>query len=202
MSYILRLLTVLYLILFALPSFALTMDEISTKFRSQKIVHSEFIMTKHIASITKPLVSKGTMLASLQHGIVWAQSVPFAMRFIMQNDKMVQIVNNNKPVVITAKSSPQMFHFNSLLQSLFVADKAVIEKNFAVDFKSEGKSFSIDLKPLISPLDKVFSKIVIHGSDFIDSIRLEDTQGDSTEVKFVNQKSLDSLKGYDELFNY
>lgn len=57
------------------------------------------------------------------------------MTLLLDDKRMVQIVNGQSPQTITADTNPQMFQFNHLLRALFRADRKVLEENFRVDFK-------------------------------------------------------------------
>mgnify|MGYP001151896238 FL=1 len=96
---------------------------------------------------------------------------------------MVQAINGQPPQTITADNNPQMFQFNHLLRALFQADRKVLEENFRIDFKDLGEGrWSLVLTPVTTPLDKIFSTLDLKGAIYLESIRLNDKQGDTTDI--------------------
>ncbi len=76
-----------------------------------------------------------------------------------------------------------MFQFNHLLRALFQADRKVLEENFRIDFKDLGNDrWSLVLTPTTTPLDKIFASLELGGATFLESIVLNDKQGDRTVI--------------------
>lgn len=104
------------------------------------------------------------------------------MTLLLDDKRMVQIVNGQSPQTITADTNPQMFQFNHLLRALF-GPTARYWKNFRVDFKDTGEGrWSLVLTPVTTPLDKIFSTLDLKGAIYLESIRLNDKQGDTTDI--------------------
>lgn len=59
------------------------------------------------------------MLIARDNGLLWDQKAPFPMTLLLDDKRMVQIVNGQSPQTITADTNPQMFQFNHLLRALF-----------------------------------------------------------------------------------
>ena len=105
------------------------------------------------------------------------------MTLLLDDKRMVQIINGQPPQIITADNNPQMFQFNHLLRALFQADRKVLEENFRIDFKDLGNDrWSLVLTPTTTPLDKIFASLELGGATFLESIVLNDKQGDRTVI--------------------
>ncbi len=46
--------------------------------------------------------------------------------------------------------------------------------------------WTLKLTPTTTPLDKIFTSIELAGQQYLDSIRLNDKQGDLTDIAFPN----------------
>ena len=102
---------------------------------------------------------------------------------------MVQVINGQPPQIITAENNPQMFQFNHLLRALFQADRKVLEENFRVEFADLGAGrWTLRLTPITTPLDKIFATIDLAGSTYLDTIQLNDKQGDRTDIVLSQQQ--------------
>ncbi|MGL5334596.1 MAG: outer membrane lipoprotein carrier protein LolA [Enterovibrio sp.] len=178
---------------------AITLDELQQRFTKQPVVRAHFEQARTIKDLPQPLRSQGTMLLARDTGLLWDQKVPFSMQLMLSDKRMVQIVNHQPPQIITAENNPQMFQFNHLLRALFQADRKVLEQNFRIDFqdKSAGK-WVLQLVPTTTPLDKIFSSIVLAGQTYLESIQLNDKQGDRTNITLSQHQLTPTTLTHDE----
>lgn len=168
---------------------AVTLDELQQRFTEQPIVRAHFDQTRTIKEMPQPLRSQGEMLIARDTGLLWDQTSPFPMSMMLDDSRMVQIVNGQPPQTITADNNPQMFQFNHLLRALFQADRKVLEQNFRIEFKDQGNDrWTLKLTPITTPLDKIFTSIDLGGKTYLDTIQLNDKQGDRTDITLSSQR--------------
>lgn len=162
---------------------AVTLDELQQRFTEQPVIRAHFTQTRAIKDLPQPLLSQGEMLIARDTGLLWDQKSPFPMMLMLDDSRMVQVVNGQPPQVITAENNPQMFQFNHLLRALFQADRKVLEQNFCIEFQDKGEGrWSLRLTPTTTPLDKIFATIDLAGQAYLESIQLNDKQGDRTDI--------------------
>lgn len=162
---------------------ALTLDDLQQRFTEQPVVRAHFDQTRTIKDLPQPLRSQGKMLIARDQGLLWDQTAPFPMQLLLDDKRMVQVINGQPPQTITAENNPQMFQFNHLLRALFQTDRKVLEQNFRVTFTDVGKGrWTLRLTPITTPLDKIFATIDLAGKTYLESIQLNDKQGDSTDI--------------------
>jgi len=162
---------------------AVTLDALQQRFTEQPVVRAHFEQTRTIKDMPQPLRSSGEMLIARDDGLLWDQKAPFPMTLLLDDKRMVQTLNGQPPQTITAENNPQMFQFNHLLRALFQADRQVLEENFRIDFNDLGNGrWSLMLTPTTSPLDKIFASLDLGGAAFLESIVLNDKQGDRTQI--------------------
>ena len=162
---------------------AVTLDELQQRFTEQPVVRAHFEQTRTIKDMPQPLRSSGEMLIARDDGLLWDQKAPFPMLLLLDDKRMVQTINGQPPQTITAENNPQMFQFNHLLRALFQADRKVLEENFRIDFKDLGNGrWSLMLTPTTTPLDKIFTSLDLGGATLLESIVLNDKQGDRTQI--------------------
>lgn len=166
-----------------------TLDQLQQRFSLQPVVRADFSQSRAIAGIAKPLVSSGQLVIARDKGLWWHQARPFALTLVLDDKRMVQVINGQPPQIVTAESNPQMFQFNHLLRALFQADRRVLEQNFATDFTDLGNArWRLVLTPKTTPLDKLFHTITLTGRDYLEGIELNDRQGDLTTIALSNQR--------------
>ncbi|EIS7445984.1 lipoprotein chaperone [Citrobacter youngae] len=162
---------------------ALTLDDLQQRFTEQPVVRAHFDQTRTIKDLPQPLRSQGKMLIARDQGLLWDQTAPFPMQLLLDDKRMVQVINGQPPQTITAENNPQMFQFNHLLRALFQADRKVLEQNFRVTFTDVGEGrWMLRLTPITTPLDKIFATIDLAGKTYLESIQLNDKQGDRTDI--------------------
>ncbi|RWR01607.1 membrane protein [[Pantoea] beijingensis] len=162
---------------------AVTLDEIQQRFTEQPVIRAHFAQTRAIKDLPQPLRSQGEVLIARDTGLLWDQTIPFPMRLMLDDSRMVQVVNGQPPQVVTAANNPQMFQFNHLLRALFQADRRVLEQNFRIDFQDRGEGhWFLRLTPTTTPLDKIFTSIDLAGKTYLETIQLHDKQGDRTDI--------------------
>lgn len=168
---------------------AMTLDTLQQRFTEQPVVRAHFTQTRTIKDLPQPLKSAGNMLIARDRGLLWDQTSPFPMQLLLDDKRMVQAINGQPPQIITAENNPQMFQFNHLLRALFQADRKVLEENFRVEFADLGAGrWTLRLTPITTPLDKIFATIDLAGSTYLDTIQLNDKQGDRTDIVFSQQQ--------------
>ncbi|MGP3590609.1 outer membrane lipoprotein carrier protein LolA [Vagococcus sp. WN89Y] len=179
----------LLILLFSPLVHAITLDELQQRFTEQPVVRADFAQTRTIKDLPQPLRSQGKMLIARDQGLLWDQTAPFPMALMLDDSRMVQVINGQPPQIITAQNNPQMFQFNHLLRALFQADRAVLEQNFRIDFQDKGEGrWHLTLTPVTTPLDKIFASIDLTGQQYLDHIQLNDKQGDLTEIIFSHHR--------------
>lgn len=168
---------------------ALTRDDLQQRFTEQPVIRAHFDQTRTIKDLPQPLRSQGQMLIARDQGLLWNQTSPFPMQLLLDDKRMVQVINGQPPQIITAENNPQMFQFNHLLRALFQADRKVLEQNFHVEFADKGEGrWTLRLTPTTTPLDKIFNTIDLAGQTYLESIQLNDKQGDRTDIALTQHQ--------------
>ncbi|EGK9460414.1 outer membrane lipoprotein carrier protein LolA [Escherichia coli] len=168
---------------------ALNLDDLQQRFTEQPVIRAHFDQTRTIKDLPQPLRSQGQMLIARDQGLLWDQTSPFPMQLLLDDKRMVQVINGQPPQIITAENNPQMFQFNHLLRALFQADRKVLEQNFRVEFADKGEGrWTLRLAPTTTPLDKIFNTIDLAGQTYLESIQLNDKQGDRTDIALTQHQ--------------
>ncbi|MEI9702730.1 outer membrane lipoprotein carrier protein LolA [Enterobacter cloacae] len=178
---------------------AVTLDELQQRFTQQPVVRAHFEQVRTIKDMPQPLRSQGEMVIARDSGLLWDQKAPFPMTLLLDDKRMVQTINGQPPQTITADNNPQMFQFNHLLRALFQADRKVLEENFRIDFQDLGEGrWSLVLTPTTTPLNTIFTTLDLDGATFLESIRLNDKQGDRTDITLSSHRLIPASLTDDE----
>ncbi|NMP29069.1 outer membrane lipoprotein carrier protein LolA [Rahnella sp. SAP-1] len=181
---------ILFIGLVTFAAQAVTLDELQQRFSQQPVLRADFSQQRSVSGMEQKLNSAGNLVISRNDGLWWQQQKPFALSLLLTNSRMVQTMAGQAPQVVTAQNNPQMFQFNSLLTALFHADHRALEQNFKLDFSDRGQgNWTLVLTPKSSPLNRLFRQIGLKGQTFLENIDIQDMQGDSTQIRFFNQRT-------------
>lgn len=180
----------------------MTLEQLQTQSNQYPVIRADFEQSKQISGLKQPLISSGKVIISQQDGLWWQQNKPFALTLLLTNNQMVQTVANQPKQVITAESNPQLFQFNHLLTAMFKADREILEKNFTLSLDTTNQGWQLTLVPKTTPLDKLFRQIRLTGSQFLESIEMDDQQNDKTVIRFSNHQVKPTQLSQDEQRNF
>lgn len=185
---------------FATFSQAITLEELQQQFSKNEIVRADFTQDRYINGLPNSLHSTGKMILSQKLGLWWQQSTPFVMTLKMNQQRMEQSIEDQKPQIITAENQPQLFQFNHLLTAIFTADKKMLEDNFDITLSQQNRQWTLLLQPKLAPLNKIFKQITLNGETYLQKIIIDDMQNDKTDISFSNHQTTPLKKNEQSLF--
>ena len=168
---------------------SITLNELQKKLAINGSVQGDFIQTKKMEIFTNPLVSKGVFVVDQNTGIKWEQQTPFFISLDLRKDTLTQKVEGSLDKVIKATDNPTIFYFTRLFLSIFQGDIEKLKDDFNISLKEKEGDWSLTLTPISSPLNKIFSKILIEGAAYTTHILLIEKSADTTDLLFLNQTS-------------
>lgn len=198
-NYLVALLT-FFIVFFTTVAQAITLEDIQQQFSKNKIMRADFIQYRYINGLPNPLHSTGKMIISQDLGLWWQQQTPFVITLKINSKRMEQSIEDQKPQIITAESQPQLFQFNNLLTSLFIADKEMLETNFDIELSEQNKHWILTLTPKVTPLNKIFKQIILIGATHLEKITINDMQHDKTTLEFLNHQTTKLAQHEQSLF--
>ncbi len=149
-------------------------------------ITGDFVQTRKMALLSKPLVSRGTFQLVKGKGLIWQQKKPFASKLVVTDDKIEQSIENNPPFVLTAKQQPIVFAFTRVFLSIFKGNTQAIKEYFNIYFTGDTKHWQLALVPKGSPLNKAIKSVEVTGGKYADRIVIHEAKGNDMEIKFSN----------------
>lgn len=191
----------LFVICFSTCSQAITLEELQKQFSKHVTVRADFVQDRYINGLPNPLHSTGKMIISQKFGLWWQQQTPFVMTLKMNEQRMEQRIDDQKPQIITAENQPQLFQFNHLLTAIFTADKEMLTNNFDLTLSGHNKQWTLVLTPKLAPLNKIFKQIILDGQQYLQTVTINDMQNDKTVIVFSRHQTAKLTKNEQLLFN-
>ncbi|AHF90661.1 membrane protein [Opitutaceae bacterium TAV5] len=150
------------------------------------VLRCDFEQTRTISGMARPLRSSGSLELSSGGDLVWRQARPFGQTVRLSPGRIEITLDGQPPEIITERDNPGLFRFNRLLSALLAADHAALARSFDLAISGTAAHWTLRLDPRDDLLRKIFLRITLTGTGRIETILIEDRQGDVTSLRFLN----------------
>jgi outer membrane lipoprotein-sorting protein len=164
----------------------LTRDTARSLSRAQA-VRGGFVQQRHLAGLAKPLESDGRFLFARGTGIEWHTERPFDSQFILTGNGMTQRDEGGETLHVSVADQPALTVVSRVFFALFALDFDALSQDFTMA-GTDGKDalWQLRLTPKTAALRSVFKLALVTGDATVKSVRLEDANGDVTEIELRN----------------
>jgi hypothetical protein len=159
---------------------------ISDNLKTKSILKAQFTQKKHIKVLSRPLISKGTMIFAQKHGLYWQLEFPFHSKTVYLKSGIFQWKQGKRVTGNKGNKHSTIKGITGSFITLFSGKLSAIKKQYRIFFTHRSNRWYLGLMPKSTPLSTVIEKLVLSGqthSDF-DTLVIYDTGGDSTEITF------------------
>jgi outer membrane lipoprotein-sorting protein len=161
----------------------LTRDTARSLARAQA-VRGTFSQQRHLAGLAKPLESDGRFLFARGTGIEWHTEKPFDSQFILTGNGMTQRDEGGDTLHVSVADQPALSVVSRVFFALFALDFDALSQDFTMTGLAGAgdASWQLRLAPKTAALGSVFRQALVTGGATVKSVRLEDANGDVTEI--------------------
>lgn len=174
----------LFVLLLSAEAYCFSEQDLIRQLQTPQNVQGEFVQERHLKALNRPIITEGKFTLVAKKGLIWQMEKPFASQLrvgkkgIMQwNGK--QWVNNGK-----LGQAEQIQLFLGLLSG----DINGLKKQFKLTLSGTAKQWEVLLVPDSLLMKQIFNQITIQGNEVVQMIRLNETQGDKTNIIFKNNR--------------
>jgi outer membrane lipoprotein-sorting protein len=169
----------------ALAEGAKTLDGLLEAFRKSPGVSARFTEEKHIALLKKPLKSEGALYFMAPEKLARHVEAPKRSVILLEGNDLRISDGKGVRTVDLAKNAAVAALVRSFVH-LLRGDRAVLEKDFKVDFADRGSSWLLKLTPKTAPLSNLVTAISVTGQGLVLSeMTVSEPNGDSTVTHFT-----------------
>lgn len=192
----------LCLILVAWTACAATpVSAIRARLAEVAVLRGAFAQEKHLQGFRNPLRSTGVFVLARDQGLIWDTRTPFASRVLMSAHGLRAIESDGSVRELGASGSAQVAgSANALMMALLTGDTEVLAEQFAIEetLLADG-GWTLGLVPTSGVMSKLYRRIDIRGDRHVLQVHLEDVNGDSTDIQFLDLRdSPPELSGEEE----
>lgn len=177
-----------------------TLQQLGSRIEQHAVLRADFTQTKHVAALKRPLVTHGELLYSKVHGVVWQIYKPYAISYILSNDSVIEIAADGRRKERSVNDMPGFAQINRIFRAMLAADTTVLNAYFDTKIQNEISAdapWQALLTPKQTQISRFIKAIHVEGSQFVQSIQIEETNKDSTNIVFSNTVAASALSDAD-----
>ncbi|HLO60387.1 MAG TPA: outer membrane lipoprotein carrier protein LolA [Bacteroidales bacterium] len=169
------------------PAFKAKLEAMS---QNVNTIESDFVQEKNLSVLANTIVSKGHFIFKKENNIRWEYLQPYKYLIIISNNKIfVKEEQNQKQYDI--QSNKMFQEMNKFISGCIQGDILKNDKDFAIGYFEDDRSFFVSLKPKAEAMRKMLNEVQIWfaKSDLtVTRIRMIESGGDYTKIDFTNKK--------------
>lgn len=176
-------------------------DELTNRIQKQlsnaPILRGEFVQTRELTGLKRPLKSNGRMLVDKSRGVLWKTEKPIAGILRISRQEIVQKDGSQVLMRLSAEKEPVVKTIGSVLFSLFAGDMATLVRYFShtgsLQRRDGLRGWELQLTPRDPALAGLIRRIDLKGSAHAEEVILRAESGDLTRIEFRKVNSARTL---------
>lgn len=177
---------------------AIDLDSINGILQKHPVVTGDFVQTRYVAGLEKPLVSVGNFIFLKSRGIYWhtMEPIEFETSFL-KADLSGSKDNSIKAPGIAGQSNPMHKKIGALMMNFLGGDLQSLEKQFRLELVEEEGLWRLTMYPKRRAVKKQLSHLAIEGVGYISEISIVSERNGTTRIRFNNIEQREVLKGHE-----
>ncbi len=165
---------------------ASTLAQIGAQIEQHAVVRAEFVQTKQMAALKRPLVTRGRLIFSRIQGVLWQIEQPYRMSYLLGETRIVEIGSDGVRRVRETRDVPGLAQVGRVFRAVLGANSDALHEYFDITVQGDPAKWTIELKPRQPQLAQYLGGMQLYGGAFVEEIRISETGGDSTQIRFSN----------------
>jgi hypothetical protein len=162
---------------------------IHERLRISPVLKGEFEQVKTLKGFHNPLVSRGEFLVARGEGVWWHTRQPFESTLVVTRTQLfTRNADGSASNLADAKAQPGLQQVNELIFSLLAADLDTLADKFTIAAQPAGAGgWTLALTPRDPDIAKFLVRATLAGERDVQSVRIEEAHGDTTQIRFSRQ---------------
>jgi hypothetical protein len=150
------------------------------------VVRAEFTQSKQVAALKRPLVTSGHLVFSRRHGVLWQIEQPYRISYVLGEEHIIEITADGTRRERGLREVPGLAQVGRVFRAMLGANTATLRELFEVSVQGSPDQWEIELKPRQAQLAQFLASLHLSGAHFVESIRISEASGDTTQIRFRN----------------
>ena len=183
----------------ALTTLASAADPLRQRLQLPPVVQGGFEQAKTIKGFRNALVSRGEFMVARGQGVWWHTQQPFESTLVVTRTRVfTRAPDGSTADVADAQAEPGLRQVNELVFSLLSADLDALSGRFVVEAQAVGTAgWTLTLTPRDANVARFLAKATLSGDRYVQSVRIDDARGDTTQIRFSRQSASEALSAAD-----
>ena len=160
------------------------LGDIRARLDAHTVVRAEFVQTRTMADLARPLVTRGRMVVWGAGGVIWQIDKPVRATYVLRDDSTLEIAADGTRTVRSAKDDRGAARIGRVLRAVLKGDAGTLGEWFDADPRIAGERWSLALTPRQGPLAFYVKSVQVSGAEFVHSVRIVEENGDTTQMQF------------------
>ena len=167
-------------------------DQIAKRVADFPVIYADFLQTKAVPALKRPITTRGKLIYSKQFGVWWSIEQPYQISYLLAENKIVEIDRQGNKKTRSTQEIPSLAQVSRVFRSLLRADLKVLEDYFTPQMKGTEQHWQLQLLPK-QQLTSIFKQVSAEGGQFIELIQLDEANGDVTTIRFTHSRGAQAL---------
>jgi hypothetical protein len=163
-----------------------TLARIASQIEQYPVVRAEFVQSKQMAALKRPLITTGRLTYSRQHGVLWQIEQPYRMSYILGEERIVEIGSDGVRRERGLREVPGLAQVGRVFRAMLGANTAALQEYFDVELRGDTGKWEMSLKPRQAQLAQFLTGMQISGARFVEAIEIGEAGGDHTQIRLRN----------------
>ncbi len=158
------------------------MDAFVATVKSLKEANVSSRQERHIANLSRPLMSRGSVHMDEEGTLFWKQEHPFPVLIKMMPESVEEIVAGSPPQRFTRDQNPYLITFSRAFVSLFAGETQQLSSLFKLEPVQTDSGWRIQLTPKDENVKKMINTISIFGAQRIEKFQFMESGTNRTTI--------------------
>ena len=165
------------------------MGDIRARLDAHAVVRAEFVQTRTMADLQRPLVTRGRMVVWGPGGVIWQIEKPVRATYVLRDESTIEIAADGTRTVRSARDDRGAARIGRVLRAVLKGDAKALDAWFDAVAQIADKRWTLTLAPRQGPLAFYVKSVQLSGGEFVDSVRIVEENGDATQMQFHNSRA-------------
>lgn len=161
-----------------------SLSDIRRMLAKNSVICADFIQTKSLRALTRPLVSKGRLVFVSGKGVLWQVLEPFATKVLVKSDALIKWDDQGVAQRLSFGQAPVYRSLSQVFLAVFTGDINRLRETFEITSNVSHAHWRLTLIPRSPGLAAIIAAVRVSGGRFVDELLIKEKAGDRTLIRF------------------
>lgn len=160
-------------------------------------VRADFTQSRENPALAQPLRSEGKLLFVVGRGMLWQVSQPYSETLALTGSRTARVDQDGR-LQIVRNGDRGVAQVSQMLQSMLSGQPEEALRQFQVESHGTLSRWTLRFTPRQERMARILRSIELSGGQFLDGIRVDMQNGESTQIRFGNTRDAGGLSPFEQ----